>query len=108
MYGRRTTQNGVSKPSPPNAPNSPKPPAKGTRPLTGESGGDESEMCNDPKIDTLFSTNNGDTYAFKGSYYYKLTENAVEAGYPKLIRSGWPGLSGTYGWKYFRCAYWAA
>lgn len=42
----------------------------------------------------MFNTVDGSTYTFKGSYYYKLTANAVEPGYPKLISDGWPGLSG--------------
>ena len=34
----------------------------------------------------------GSTFAFKGDKYYKLTENAIADGYPKLISEGWPGL----------------
>lgn len=42
----------------------------------------------------MFNTHDGNTYAFKGNDYYKLTENAVAEGYPKKISDGWPGLSG--------------
>ncbi|KAM7344269.1 matrix metalloproteinase 1 isoform 2-T4 [Cochliomyia hominivorax] len=51
-------------------------------------------LCKDPKIDALFNSADGQTYAFKGNKYYKLTENSVADGYPKLIGEGWPGLPG--------------
>ncbi|XP_049547028.1 matrix metalloproteinase-14 isoform X3 [Anopheles darlingi] len=54
----------------------------------------DSELCTTPKIDAVFNTADGSTYAFKGSNYYKLTENAVAEGYPKKISEGWPGLPG--------------
>lgn len=55
---------------------------------------DNDEICTNPKIDAVFNTNNQNTYAFKGDKYYRLTENAVADGYPKIISEGWPGLSG--------------
>lgn len=79
MYGRKTTTNGVG-----NTP-SPKLPPKANTP-------DNGMICTDSKIDTIFNTHDGETFAFKGSYYYKLTENAVESGYPKLIADGWANL----------------
>lgn len=51
-------------------------------------------ICKSPKIDAIFNTNDGLTFAFKGNKYYKLTENAIAEGYPKLISEGWPGLPG--------------
>lgn len=54
----------------------------------------DSELCSSPKIDAMFNTADGSTYAFKGDNYYKLTENAVADGYPKKIAEGWPGLKG--------------
>lgn len=54
----------------------------------------DSELCTSPKIDAIFNTADGSTYAFKGDKYYKLTENAVAEGYPKKISDGWPGLPG--------------
>ncbi|XP_035785470.1 stromelysin-3-like isoform X4 [Anopheles albimanus] len=54
----------------------------------------DSELCSTPKIDAVFNTADGSTYAFKGNNYYKLTENAVAEGYPKKISEGWPGLPG--------------
>lgn len=53
-------------------------------------------ICKDPKIDALFNSAEGQTYAFKGNKYYRLTENSVAEGYPKLISEGWPGLPGGY------------
>lgn len=53
---------------------------------------DDNEMCTGPKIDTIFNTPDGSTYAFKGSQFYKLTENAIADGYPQQISEGWPGL----------------
>ena len=54
----------------------------------------DNELCTDPKIDAIFNTADGSTFAFKGNKYYKLTENAIADGYPKLISEGWPGLTG--------------
>ncbi|XP_064541521.1 matrix metalloproteinase-14 isoform X2 [Drosophila montana] len=54
----------------------------------------DDSICKDSKIDTLFNSANGETYAFKGDKYYKLTTDSVEEGYPQLISKGWPGLPG--------------
>ncbi|XP_034477847.1 matrix metalloproteinase-14 isoform X2 [Drosophila innubila] len=54
----------------------------------------DDSICKDSKIDTLFNSQHGDTYAFKGDKYYKLTTDSVEEGYPQLISKGWPGLPG--------------
>ncbi|KAH8369608.1 hypothetical protein KR093_000278, partial [Drosophila rubida] len=54
----------------------------------------DDSICKDSKVDTLFNSAHGDTYAFKGDKYYKLTTDAVEEGYPQLIAKGWPGLPG--------------
>lgn len=53
---------------------------------------DDDELCRDSKFDAIFNTADGSTYAFRAEKYYKLTENAVADGYPKLISEGWPGL----------------
>ncbi|XP_037046819.1 matrix metalloproteinase-14 isoform X1 [Bradysia coprophila] len=82
LYGKKTTGGGYN-PVP-----APKPQPKPNVPS------DNNEMCTDPKIDTVFNTHDGATYAFKGNQYYKLTENAIAEGYPKLISQGWPGLPG--------------
>ncbi|CAA9999914.1 unnamed protein product [Nesidiocoris tenuis] len=61
-----------------------------------EEPGDEedAELCNDATIDTLFNSAEGVTYAFKGLHYWKLTEESIAPGYPKLISRSWPGLPG--------------
>lgn len=79
LYGRKT--NGLN----PSARPSPRP----ARP------NHDNELCTDPKVDAMFNTHDGKTYAFKGNQYYRLTENAIAEGYPKLISEGWPGLPGT-------------
>lgn len=84
MYGKKTSNSGYNPVSPARPVNKPS--------VTTSS--DNDEMCKDPKIDAIFNTHDGTTYAFKGNYYYKLTENAIEHGYPKVIAEGWPGLTG--------------
>ncbi|SPP75687.1 blast:Matrix metalloproteinase-14 [Drosophila guanche] len=54
----------------------------------------DDSICKDSKIDTLFNSAQGETYAFKGDKFYKLTTDSVEEGYPQLISKGWPGLPG--------------
>lgn len=58
------------------------------------SASDDPILCKNPKVDTVFNTADGKTYIFKGNYYWRLTEDAVAKGYPKLISKGWPGLPG--------------
>lgn len=80
LYGKKSTKtvyNPVVRPT--------------TKPITPPTT-ETNEMCTNPKIDTIFNTPDGSTYAFKGSHYYKLTENAIAEGYPQLISEGWPGL----------------
>ena len=43
-------------------------------------------------VDTVFGTAEGQYYAFRGSYSYKLTDTGVAQGYPRLISEEWPGL----------------
>ncbi|XP_044266341.1 matrix metalloproteinase-19-like isoform X2 [Tribolium madens] len=54
----------------------------------------DTNLCKNPKIDTIFNSAEGYTYIFKGDKYWKLTEESVAPGYPKLISNGWPGLPG--------------
>ncbi|XP_077295202.1 matrix metalloproteinase 1 [Arctopsyche grandis] len=57
-------------------------------------GTEDERLCKDSKIDTLFNSAEGVTYAFKGDYYYKLTEDGVAPGYPRLISKTWLSLPG--------------
>lgn len=82
LYGRKTTGQGqggfpIAKPS--------------VRPRVPSA---DNEICTDPKIDAIFNTADGNTFAFKGDKYYRLTENAIAEGYPKLISDEWKGLPG--------------
>lgn len=61
---------------------------------TNSKSGEDPLLCKNPKVDTIFNTADGNTYIFKGNQYWKLTEDAVAKGYPKLISKGWPGLPG--------------
>lgn len=77
LYGRKT--NGAQPPT-----------LKTTKKPTVQN--DNVELCSNAKIDAIFNTADGNTYALKGDKYYRLTENAIADGYPKKISDGWPGL----------------
>ncbi|XP_038208860.1 matrix metalloproteinase-14 isoform X10 [Zerene cesonia] len=64
------------------------------RVTTQQPSSEDSTLCADPKIDTIFNSADGATFVFKGENYWKLTENGVAAGYPRLIARSWPGLPG--------------
>nr|XP_034840825.1 matrix metalloproteinase-14-like [Maniola hyperantus] len=55
---------------------------------------EDATLCLDPTIDTIFNSTDGATIVFKGQYYWRLTENGVASGYPRLISQSWPGLPG--------------
>ncbi|XP_073813979.1 LOW QUALITY PROTEIN: matrix metalloproteinase 1 [Musca autumnalis] len=91
LYGKKSTQNG----------NGLNPTSGGAFPrttprpaFTPPRAPRDDLICKDSKIDALFNSAEGQTYAFKGNKYYKLTENSIAEGYPKLIADGWPGLPG--------------
>eukprot|EP00092_Neocalanus_flemingeri_P005687 GFUD01006126.1.p1 GENE.GFUD01006126.1~~GFUD01006126.1.p1 ORF type:complete len:529 (+),score=114.73 GFUD01006126.1:188-1774(+) len=52
---------------------------------------DNNVLCKG-NLDTMVTTFAGVTFAFLGSQYWKLTDTAVEPGYPRLISQGWTGL----------------
>ncbi|XP_014475595.1 PREDICTED: matrix metalloproteinase-14 isoform X4 [Dinoponera quadriceps] len=80
LYGKKTNQGGgggggrgtTSRPSPPAE--------------------EDPELCKDPKIDAMFNSKDGETFVFKGKYYWKLTDNGVASGYPRRISSTWKEL----------------
>lgn len=90
LYGKKTRYedngSGGSAPRPK--------PGRTEAPPTSPSGGEDAVLCKDAKIDTIFNSKDGETFVFKGKYYWKLTEDSVDRGYPKLISAGWPGLPG--------------
>lgn len=53
---------------------------------------EEGELCSDPAIDTIFQVD-GETFAFKGEYYWKLTDIGLADGYPRSISKDWVGLT---------------
>jgi len=57
---------------------------------------DDLQLCKNGAIDTLFNmaspSGQDDTYVFQGDKYYKLEDDGVAEGYPKLIAKTWPGL----------------
>lgn len=81
MYGRKSVGGGYN-------PTTKRPQIGQNTPI------DDDEICKEPKVDTIFTTPDGSTFAFKGRKYYKLTENAIAPGYPRQISDGWPGLPG--------------
>ncbi|XP_030377643.1 stromelysin-3 isoform X2 [Scaptodrosophila lebanonensis] len=83
LYGRKTNQYTPTNVYPPSTQRPAFTPPK--TPL-------DDTICKDSKVDTMFTSAQGDTYAFKGDKYYKLTTDSVEEGYPQLISKGWPGL----------------
>ncbi|CAH1183597.1 unnamed protein product, partial [Phaedon cochleariae] len=54
----------------------------------------DQSLCSDSKFDTIFNSAEGYTYIFKGNKYWRLTEDSVAPGYPKLIADNWIGLPG--------------
>ena len=49
-------------------------------------------LCDEGPIDDIVKTKDGNYYVFKGTNYWKLTEDSVADGYPRKISQGWPGL----------------
>ena len=86
LYGKKTEnkKNGTRIAQPP--PSSPPPPA----PSAPQA---EDDLCHNSTIDSMITMPDG-TFAFKGEKYWKLTDDAVAAGYPKTIVDNWVGLPG--------------
>uniref|UniRef100_A0A2P2I1R8 Matrix metalloproteinase-14-like n=1 Tax=Hirondellea gigas TaxID=1518452 RepID=A0A2P2I1R8_9CRUS len=51
-----------------------------------------SELCRDSSIDAMVTMADKYTYVFKGSRYWRLTDEATAPGYPKQIALYWDGL----------------
>ena len=49
-------------------------------------------LCVDPALDTVTTTGDGRTFAFRGSEYWELLESGTAPGYPRPISQDWPGL----------------
>jgi len=50
------------------------------------------ELCQDSALDSIVTLYNNATYVFKGSKYWKLSDDGVYEGYPKTISTNWGGL----------------
>jgi len=44
------------------------------------------------KLDAIVQTSDGNSYAFSGDSYWKLTSDSIAPGYPRRIAKDWPGL----------------
>ncbi|XP_033320869.2 matrix metalloproteinase-14 isoform X1 [Megalopta genalis] len=83
LYGKKTSNSGGI----------PTGPRFGTS-TTSAPSEEDSELCTDPKVDTMFNSAEGHIYVFKGDRYWRLTADGVAIGYPKLISNSWKGLPG--------------
>ncbi|XP_042226891.1 matrix metalloproteinase-16-like [Homarus americanus] len=84
LYGKKTTR-----PTPPTQ-RPPTPSASDSG--SGGSSPSESSLCKDSSIDVIVTLPDKETYVFKGSQYWKLIDDGIAPGYPKLISEGWQGL----------------
>lgn len=73
----------------------------GTRedPLVDEFGSptdnsDAQDMCSDAKIDAATRTHDGNTYFFRGDFYWRIERGTAPTGFPKRITDDWGGLEG--------------
>ncbi|XP_027228336.1 stromelysin-3 isoform X1 [Penaeus vannamei] len=84
LYGKKTT-----KPTPATL----RPPTIGGGGTDeGVTGKPSSVLCGDPSVDAIVTMSDQNTYVFKGSRYWRLTEKGVDSGYPKSISEDWDGL----------------
>lgn len=49
-------------------------------------------LCKNAKVDAMVTVKDKTTYAFKGSKYWRLTDDGVAKGYPRSISRDWDGL----------------
>ena len=63
----------------------------GPRTTVGD-GDNEEDLCTDSSVDSMLTTLDDSTFAFKGDQYWKLTADSIAPGYPQPIASGWVGL----------------
>lgn len=56
--------------------------------------GSQLSLCTDSRMDTVTRTEDGQSYVFKGDYYWLLTTDGVAKDYPRRISTDWDGLPG--------------
>lgn len=81
LYGEKTSET-------PASPATTRPPSRPSPPVN------ESPVCSDSKMDAVVTMSDKITYMFKGSQYYKLTEDSIAPGYPRSISADWNGMPG--------------
>ncbi|RWS30356.1 Matrix metalloproteinase-14-like protein [Leptotrombidium deliense] len=64
------------------------------KPIDSDVSGEAPDLCQEPKMDAVTRISNGNTYVFKGDYYWKVETNGLADGYPRRISSDWDGLPG--------------
>lgn len=52
------------------------------------------DICIDSAIDAATRTEDGNSYVFKGDYYWLLVNEGLAKGYPRRIAADWDGLTG--------------
>ncbi|KAK7582494.1 hypothetical protein V9T40_013939 [Parthenolecanium corni] len=50
------------------------------------------DFCDNATFDAILILSDGCTYAFRGAYYWKVTNDKIMEGYPRLIQEDWAGL----------------
>jgi len=62
----------------------------------------DTDICADARIDSIFTTKDGVTYAFKEDQFWKLTDDSIAPGYPKYISGFWsnlpPNIDASFTW----------
>jgi len=53
------------------------------------------DLCSESSIDAVTRTEDGNSYVFKGDYYWLLTSEGLAKGYPRKISADWEGLPGS-------------
>lgn len=60
----------------------------------GSGAGKPVDLCQDSKIDAITRTEDGNTYIFRGNYYWLIKSEGLASGYPARISRDWDGLPG--------------
>lgn len=53
------------------------------------------DLCLDSTLDAITRTEDGNSYVFKGDFYWLLTSEGLAKGYPRRIGLDWDGLPGS-------------
>lgn len=58
------------------------------------SGSKPVDLCQDSSIDAITRVEDGNTYVFKGLYYWQIKNEGLASGFPAKISKDWDGLPG--------------